>query len=125
MKNTGPSDEIREAVTVRSDGTCEACNRAAPMSIHHRMPRKMGGTNNLWINSVENLLALCGSGVTGCHGRIESNRADSYDRGLLLRSGMFPWLTPFMDDDRKWWLNTESGKRELTFPFDPNVGVKS
>jgi len=95
------------------------------MSIHHRMPRKMGGTSNLWINGVENLLALCGSGVTGCHGRVEANRAGSYDRGLLLRSGMYPWTTPFMDDTKKWWLITESGKQELTLPFDHTVGMKS
>lgn len=124
MKSTGPTTKTRQSVIDRSGGWCEACNRAAPMSIHHRMPRKMGGTSIEWINKSENLLALCGSGVTGCHGRIESNRAVSYDRGLLLRVGMNPWATPFMDDDRRWWLITKLGKTELTLPCNHTAGVE-
>lgn len=121
MRKTGPSPEVRQEVIDRCDALCEVCNADAVGSIHHRMPRKMGGTASAWINGVENLLALCGSGVTGCHGRIESNRADSYERGLLLRSGMQPWSTPFMDDSKSWWLITAEGKKELTLPFDTTV----
>lgn len=36
-------------------------------------------------NSVVNLLRLCGSGTTGCHGLIEANRELSRDLGLLVR----------------------------------------
>ena len=37
-------------------------------SIQHRKARGMGGTNDPSINSPANLIVLCGSGTTGCHG---------------------------------------------------------
>lgn len=37
-----------------------------------------------WINLPANLLLLCGSGTTGCHGWIEAHRGDSLDLGWLV-----------------------------------------
>lgn len=53
-------------------------------SIHHRQPRGMGGSRDPAINDPANLLLLCGSGVTGCHGWVESNRPEATDLGLLV-----------------------------------------
>jgi hypothetical protein len=46
-----------------------------PVSVHHRRPRMMGGSRNesTYIKPA-NLIVLCGSGTTGCHGWVESNR---------------------------------------------------
>lgn len=44
----------------------------------------MGGTKDPAINSPANLILLCGSGTEGCHGWVESNRAESYTLGLLV-----------------------------------------
>jgi hypothetical protein len=52
-------------------------------SIHHRMPRGMGGTS-LDLNKTSNLVLLCGSGTSGCHGWIEHNRQEAREFGFLL-----------------------------------------
>lgn len=68
---------------------CEWCTvvvRFVDFSMHHRLPGQMGGdTRSYWHPS--RIMLLCGSGTTGCHGRVESNRAAAYDLGLLVRRG--------------------------------------
>jgi hypothetical protein len=62
---------------------------------HHRLPRRMGGTSNPAINTACNLLDLCGSATTGCHGFLESHRSEARDcYGWLLRAGADPATTP-------------------------------
>jgi len=75
-----------ELVKARSGGRCERCGtRDSPYwSLHHRKPRGMGGSKDPAINSPANLLYLCGSGTTGCHGWVESNRTLAREAGLLL-----------------------------------------
>jgi 5-methylcytosine-specific restriction protein A len=110
--------QVRQEVIERAQGRCELCNGPLqPMSVHHRRPRGMGGTRRDWVNEAGNLLAVCGTGTTGCHGMIESRRADAYDRGWLVRTGMDPTEVPFVDFDGNWWLLP--AKTRITFPFDP------
>jgi hypothetical protein len=54
------------------------------VSIHHRRPRGMGGTDRPDTHTLPNLMLLCGSGTIGCHGFIESHRQVALDRGYLL-----------------------------------------
>lgn len=54
------------------------------VSIHHRRPRGMGGTDRPDTHSLPNLMLLCGSGTIGCHGFIESHRTVALARGYLL-----------------------------------------
>lgn len=83
-------DALRPAIAQRSKGMCEArlpkvCEGRAPVdeegraiNIHHRQPRPVGP------NTMENLVHLCGSGTTGCHGWVEHNRPKAKDLGLLV-----------------------------------------
>lgn len=64
------------------------------MSVHHRRPRRMGGTTDPAVNTPANLAILCGSGTTGCHGEIESRRTDAYADGWLLHAGQDPVDVP-------------------------------
>lgn len=50
----------------------------------------MGGSSALDTNSPANLLLLCGTGTTGCHGWIESNRTKALERGWLVLQGQDP-----------------------------------
>jgi len=50
----------------------------------------MGGTRWKGINLPSNLMILCGSGVTGCHGRTESDRFGGLASGWLVQSGQDP-----------------------------------
>lgn len=79
------SRKTRTLLEQRSGGVCEVCARQMATNTHHRRPRGMGGSRDPITDSVVNLLRLCGSGTTGCHGWIESHRECSYDLGLLVR----------------------------------------
>ena len=94
-RSTGPDDDTVITILMRSmrDGhtTCEICNvpisggeRGRDWSVQHRVPRGMGGTRSEAVNAVPSLLILCGSGTTGCHGRVESDRAEAYANGWLV-----------------------------------------
>lgn len=87
---TAPSQSTVENVLSRDGQACARCGktlvgqRGLDWSIHHRVPRGMGGTKRKDVNSAANLIALCGSGVTGCHGWIEQNRAEGIKTGFLV-----------------------------------------
>lgn len=94
---SGPTPKTRQIVWTRAGSRCEVCGTnllTAPNSIHHRRRRGMGGNRSVWINQPSNLILICGTGVTGCHGHIESYRTAAYDAGLLLRDGEMPWEHP-------------------------------
>lgn len=74
---------IRSAVLERDAGRCVRCGEVGG-SIHHRVPRRMGGTKDIRSYDMRNLVTLCGSGTTGCHGWVESNRALAYLGGWLV-----------------------------------------
>lgn len=92
--------KIRQVVLARSGNCCERCGtrlRGDPgvdYSVHHRRPRGMGGSKRPSVTSAVNLVALCGSGTTGCHGQIESDRETAYESGWLVRQGADPALIP-------------------------------
>lgn len=86
--DTGPSDKVRRQVERRDGNRCVKCGQLVARdedSIHHRIPRGRGGTND-----VENLILLCGTGTTGHHGWVEQHRAAAYNLGYLVRSGIDP-----------------------------------
>jgi len=45
---------------------CRTCWAPAE-SLHHLLPRSLGGDD-----VADNLVGLCGSGTTGCHGKVEA-----------------------------------------------------
>lgn len=78
---------VRKTVLIRAQGNCERCGRNlanVPSSVHHRRPRGMGGSKDPAINDPEACVVLCGSGTTGCHGDIESNREQAIEHGWLV-----------------------------------------
>lgn len=99
---TGPTQDVRMIIINRADTCCERCGirlasamqRALGYSIHHRRPRGMGGTSRTDANSPANLLLLCGSGTTGCHGWVEANREAALEQGFLVRQGDDPAAVP-------------------------------
>ena len=81
--------QVRGAVIVRDGFACRRCGvdvSRSPSSVHHRLPRRMGGTRDPRSNDLRNLVLVCGSGTTGCHGWIESHRTEAYEQGWLIRS---------------------------------------
>ena len=110
----------RDVLMERANNGCEVCwGSLETMSVHHRRPRQMGGTKVGWINTSPNLLVICGTGNSGCHGLIESYRKSSYEHGWLLHPGWSPEETPFADLHANWWLLMGNDKYPITTPFIP------
>lgn len=90
-RDTGPSREVVDLVLERDQHSCVLCGvnlhgqRGRDWSIQHRDPRGMGGTRRPEVNRPSSLVALCGSGTTGCHGWAEVRRREAEALGLLLR----------------------------------------
>ncbi|MBC9819455.1 HNH endonuclease [Nocardia farcinica] len=80
--------EGRRIVDTRCGGRCERCGQPG-YTIHHRRKRSQGGT---W--DASNLLALCGSGTTACHGWVEANPRAAHMLGFWLRHGEQSATTP-------------------------------
>lgn len=81
---------LRAQIAERSLGRCEivGCSRRAE-SVHHRIKRSHGG---LW--TLDNCLHVCGSGTTGCHGRIEHEPLLALTLGYGLQTGEDPAVVP-------------------------------
>lgn len=84
-------EDLVRAVGMRQQGRCAVGGglirgeRGRDWSLHHRLPRGMGGTKTSSAIDADYLLVVCGSGTTGCHGWLESHRAEAYRLGYLLR----------------------------------------
>ena len=61
-------------------GPCRVCGKGGPAgvgcSLHHVVPKSQLGDD-----VAANLVPLCGSGTTGCHGRVENR--DRMSRSIL------------------------------------------
>lgn len=114
-RSTGPRAVERLVIVARAGGSCELCGvpvalvnddgQVTPLvaySIHHRQPRGMGGSGDPAVNSAVNLLLLCGTGTTGCHGMVESQRALAVTHGWIVPRPTDPATVPvrlFFGDD--------------------------
>lgn len=94
----------------RSGGRCERCNHeftGRGVSRHHRMRRRDGG------DRLANLLLLCGTGTTGCHGYVTEHPEEAYANGWSIRAlaGQDPADVPVRINGRLWVLDDHGGKR--------------
>lgn len=78
--------------------------RGFAWSIHHRLGRGMGGTKTASATDPRFLLLVCGNGVQGCHGWLESHRTEAYAHGYSLRH-----TTPPTDPDTVPVIPREGG----------------
>ena len=98
-RNTGPTLKTRLIVLNRDRWACARCGAPAgpatgTYSIQHRKARGVGGDNSL-----PNLLLLCGSATTGCHGEVEGRDPHDLARGYRLESWQDPAAEPVMYSD--------------------------
>jgi hypothetical protein len=92
-----PTTTTRATVLDRDEYRCVRCGcyvGFGEFSVHHRRPRGMGGTKRPESNLPANLLTLCGTGTTGCHGWVESHRTSATADGLLISQHADPELIP-------------------------------
>lgn len=114
---TGPTAAVVDLVLERDGHACVRCGKPATgargrdWSVQHRIPRGMGGTRRADLNEPQNLLILCGSGTTGCHGDVERYRADSYVHGWLCHRSDDPAaVVVLVAGGRRWVYLTAAGE---------------
>ncbi|MBG6089959.1 HNH endonuclease [Actinomadura viridis] len=103
LRGPSPSTDIprriRTLVMERDGCVCFCCGApltGQPHSLQHRRARGMGGSTDPLIHSPANLLLLGGSGITGCHGRVEQRASADNLAGYWLRFGQDPATTPVL-----------------------------
>jgi hypothetical protein len=83
------SPVTREMVWTRANSCCERCGqgltRQSEHSLHHRLLKSRGGRDH-----VTNLVLLCGTGTTLCHGLVHREVTLSEADGWILPSGTQP-----------------------------------
>lgn len=116
---SGPDGSTVACVLERAGYRCECCGtplgdrRGEDFSIHHRRCRGMGGTNWFGSNLPSNLMAVCGSGTTGCHGWIESHRFEAMALGYLVSRYQDPSAVPAQIGDRMALLTNLATYQEV------------
>jgi hypothetical protein len=94
LGDTSPAAKVQAIVVGRDSYSCVRCGRSVigiRASVHHRKRRSQGGAN-----TPDNLITLCGSEVTGCHGFVHAHPAESLGAGWLVRSTADPALVPVL-----------------------------
>lgn len=121
VKETGPSKLVVALVFDRDGGCCIRCGlavrfeaRGIDWSCQHRRARGRGSDLRPETNLPSNLVILCGSATTGCHGWAESNRTEARLAGLSMRWKQDPqkvplltWWGPVYLDDKGRWSKPE------------------
>jgi 5-methylcytosine-specific restriction endonuclease McrA len=81
----------RGALRQREDHWCARCGLEYANNAHHRKNLSQGGQDVL-----SNLLLLCGSGTTGCHGWVTEHPLEAYTNGWSVRRNDNPATTPVL-----------------------------
>lgn len=77
---------VRQLVMVRAWFACERDGRTDGLEIHHRRPRKAGGTSDPTASTAANALVLCHV----CHRWVETHRQAAYRLGYLVHAAHDP-----------------------------------
>ena len=83
---------VADLVLERDGGRCVRCGRhvadgerGRDWSVHHRRLKGLGGDKRANANLAGNLILLCGSAVSGCHGYVHlDNRKDAEAHGWIV-----------------------------------------
>lgn len=123
MGPLGVTVRTRALVIERDDRRCQFDGRELDLaiprgdySLQHRRARGMGGSRDPETNGPANLVLVCGSATTGCHGYIEQHREHSRRRGFTLLQAQIPTRVALQDWAGLWWWLNDDGSRVAVTP---------
>lgn len=121
---------VAALVLERDGGRCVRCGRhvgegerGRDYSIHHRRIKGMGGDKRPSTDRPDNLIVLCGDGVSSCHGYVHlDNRADADAHGWIIPRWVEdpcrePLLYAHADGERRWTFLTVDGALSDSNPW--------
>lgn len=106
-RRTDPARDCVRTVRERDGHVCVRCGRPDGLTTQHRVGRGMGGTRQMWVNQPANLITLCGSGTTGCHGWVEANPWEAMRLGLSVSRYADPQTVPVHTWRGLLWLRND------------------
>lgn len=115
MTKRKPTLETRRRVLARDGYQCAICGHGidtgwSGYSIHHRRMRSHGSGYDM-LHEAGNLLTLCGSGTTGCHGWVHAHPKRAYQLGYLVHMSDEPLSQPVYYQQHGWQLLGHDGTR--------------
>jgi hypothetical protein len=115
--------KVRREVIARDHHSCRWCGRFVDVesgwySLQHRRARGMGGTRRVDTDLACNLVLVCGTGTTECHGYIESHREEAVSRGFNVADRHNPALVPLLDHMGRWFRFDALGGVEVIPEID-------
>ena len=107
---------VRSDVLERDDFTCQRCKVSVlgrAYSLHHRK-----GRHGVDAHSRANIVTLCGSGTTGCHGHVHAHPTQAYVTGFMVRrlTDVDPAAIPLIDIAGRAFFLTDDGRTIHTSP---------
>lgn len=106
-----PPKAVCDTVDQRDNYQCVICGKSLYTTYGSRHHRRMRShSNKKHVHDVANLILVCGSGTTGCHGRIHANPAQSYANGWLVHSWQNPEETPITTREGVLLLDNNGNK---------------
>lgn len=105
--------KTRSLIWDRDRYCCRRCGQLGEQ-IHHRLPRRMGGTRRRWVNQPANLVLLCAR----CHQWVELHRELAVEEGWLIPEGFGPEAIPIKTIHGSIWLDNEGGTRSVRWRKD-------
>lgn len=109
-------EAARRIVRERDGMLCQMCGRYGQHNTHHRINK--GGGGSALFDRASLLIKACGSGTTGCHGRVTGNPEWAGDIGWLLprnNPDIVPEFEPILLFDG-WHLLDDHGNRAPCSP---------
>ena len=110
----GEFEESKRIALERQGWHCLRCgvnihdpSRWPGRSGHHRQLRRAADPDVR--HSPANIVELCGSGDTGCHGWVHRHVAEAERLGLIVPFGMDPLAIPVRDWRGKWFRLNQDG----------------
>jgi 5-methylcytosine-specific restriction endonuclease McrA len=97
-------------VFLRDQGQCVRCGGEGELNFHHRKLRSQ--SSKATVHNPENIILLCGSGTTGCHGWVHANPSTAYLMGWLVPAWADPLDVPcfVLTEDEFYRLDADASR---------------